>query len=231
MDLSYKTSPNIPSRSIIFDLDGTLIDSHESILKSIRIALNESGLQAKVPITKSLIGPPLIDTLSKITSKKDYPVLNALADKFKVHYDALGYRDSVVYPGIDNLLGNLRKQGFILYIATNKRSIPTNKIVDYLLWSSLFSAIYSIDSNGEKPYKNKAEMISALLKNETIDPKLAVYIGDRVEDYHAADSNGLKSILVDWGYGEIKSISNRNCATLTARDPADLLLTLQRILG
>ena len=58
MDHSLSTSHNTSFRSVIFDLDGTLIDSQESILNAIRIALNESGLEAKIPVTKELIGPP-----------------------------------------------------------------------------------------------------------------------------------------------------------------------------
>jgi phosphoglycolate phosphatase-like HAD superfamily hydrolase len=53
-------------KSIIFDLDGTLIDSQKSILDSISVALNESNLKPRIFLTKELIGPPLIDLISKI---------------------------------------------------------------------------------------------------------------------------------------------------------------------
>ena len=218
----------MPSRSIIFDLDGTLIDSQESILNTIRIALNESGLEAQIPVTKELIGPPLIETLSKITAVKDSLALNAVANKFKQHYDGVGYRDSVAYSGIQHLLESLHNHGYALYVATNKRLIPTKKIVDYLSWGSLFSAVYSIDLNAEKPFKNKGEMISALLRNELIDPKSAIYIGDRDEDYGAAKENCMPCILVDWGYGA--KMSKHNDGQFFASDPIELLNTIQRVL-
>jgi phosphoglycolate phosphatase len=219
---------NNPSRSIIFDLDGTLIDSQESILNAIRAALNELGVEAKIPVTKELIGPPLMDTLLKITEVKDELVLNALVNKFKLHYDSTGYRNSVAYPGIHHLLERLRNQDFVLYLATNKRLIPTKKIVDYLSWSSLFSAIYSIDLNAEKPFKSKSEMISALLCNELIDPNSAIYIGDRDEDYGAAKQNCLPCILVDWGYGV--KIPTHNDDQFFVSDPIELLNAIQRAL-
>jgi phosphoglycolate phosphatase len=218
----------MPSRSIIFDLDGTLIDSQESILNAIRAALYESGLEAKIPVTKELIGPPLIDTLSKIIEVKNKLILNAVANKFKLHYDAAGYRNSVVYPGIHHLLERLHNQGYVLYLATNKRLIPTKKIVNYLSWGSFFSAVYSIDLNAEKPFKNKGEMISALLRNELIDPNSAIYIGDRDEDYVAAKENCLPCILVGWGYGTKIPIHNDD--QFSVSDSFELLTTIQQVL-
>ena len=218
----------MPSRSIIFDLDGTLIDSQESILNAIKIALNESGLEARFPVTKELIGPPLIETLSKITAVKDPLELNAVINKFKQHYDGTGYRDILAYSGIQNLLESLKNHGYALYIATNKRLIPTKKIVDCLTWSSLFSAVYSIDLNAEKPFKNKGEMISALLCNELINPRSAIYIGDRGEDYEAAKENGLPCILVGWGYGA--KMPKYSDGLFFASNPIELLNTIERIL-
>jgi phosphoglycolate phosphatase len=218
----------MPSRSIIFDLDGTLIDSQESILNAIRVALYESGLEAKIPVTKELIGPPLVDTLSKITAIKDKAALHVVENAFKRHYDAIGYRESVPYLGIQHLLESLHNLGYLLYVATNKRHVPTKKIVDHLSWSSLFSALYSIDSSVERPYKNKAEMISALLDNELINLKSAIYIGDRDEDYMAAKENGLPCILVDWGYGE--TFSEHSGDQFIVSDPIELLNIIQKVL-
>lgn len=221
--MDYRLKKKAPSKSVIFDLDGTLVDSQESILSAISAALHESGIETKIPVTSELIGPPLIETISKITGVNDLSMLNMVANKFKQHYDSLGYRDSVAYSGIKPLLESLRNLDYSLYIATNKRLIPTIKILDYLSLDYFFSAIYSIDLNAEKPFKNKAEMISKLLSNELIDPKLAIYIGDRDEDYVAAKENGLQCILVEWGYGAKPKDSKR-----FIRTPIELLNAIRR---
>ena len=82
MGSSLKTSYSLLKKSVIFDLDGTLIDSQESILGAIRTAINESCLDAIMPLSKELIGPPLADTLSKITAVKDSLTLNKAVNKF-----------------------------------------------------------------------------------------------------------------------------------------------------
>jgi phosphoglycolate phosphatase len=199
-----------------------------AILNAIKIALNEVGVIARIPLTEDLIGPPLIDTLSRIIEKKDPIVLDAVANKFKLHYDTIGYAASIVYPGIDPLLAELHERGYALYVATNKRLIPTTNIIEYLDWKSFFSAIYSIDLNFERPFKGKSEMLSALLSKECIDPQSAIYIGDRIEDYEAATLNGLRCILVDWGYGRVGS--KRNNVQLSVNDPIKLLNILLGIL-
>jgi phosphoglycolate phosphatase len=216
------------SKSVIFDLDGTLIDSQESILRTIKIALYESGLEATIPMTKELVGPPLVDTLSKITAIKDKRILTLVADKFKQYYDDEGYKSSIAYPGIHSLLKILYSQGYTLYVATNKRMIPTLKIIDRLDWANLFAAVYGVDLNAKEPFKNKGEMISLLLADQLIDAGSAIYIGDRVEDYEAAKSNSLACILVDWGYGEIRSKIQGE--QYSVGDTTELLSALQRVL-
>lgn len=181
-----------------------------------------------MPVTKDVIGPPLVETIAKITGIKNQLALNEIAIKFKLHYDSVSYRDAVVYPGIQHILESLKNNGYALYIATNKRLVPTKKIVDYLSWGSLFTAVYSIDLNSKKIFKNKAELISELLNNEPIDPKFAIYIGDRYEDYEAARKNGLSCILVGWGYGsKMPTFSNKN---FFVNNHIELLNTIQKIL-
>ncbi|MBT8530905.1 HAD family hydrolase [Polynucleobacter paneuropaeus] len=228
MGLSLNKFSKLPSRSIIFDLDGTLIDSQESILGTMKIILKEYSLEAKIPVDKRLIGPPLIKLISEIIGVQDRHILIEIADKFKLYYDAMGCMDSIAYPGIHNLLKYLHSQGYSLYVATNKRLIPTKKILAHLSWDSLFSAVYTIDLHAEKPFTNKAEMISSLLSNELVDPKSAIYIGDRLEDYQSAKENELHCILVNWGYGDKNS--KHDDFQISASDPSELLNAIEGIL-
>ena len=124
---------SIPYNAVLFDLDGTLIDSSPSILSCFGRVLDEAGLQPLVPLSNSLIGPPLRQTLINLTGLTDNGQLNQLIERFKVYYDSEGYKASKVYDGIETILDHLVQSGISLAIATNKRRVPTLKIIEYLL--------------------------------------------------------------------------------------------------
>lgn len=184
---------------VIFDLDGTLINSAPSILKSFAIAFKKLNVDPVIPITENLIGPPLLETLSLLAGTKEKPLLNNLANEFKLQYDTQGYKETIAYPEIGILLKSLNESGFKLYIATNKRYEPTLKIIDFLEWESYFANIYALDYF--KPSApSKAAMLTNILASLNLNPEACIYIGDRTEDGVAALESKLDFVLVKWGY-------------------------------
>lgn len=212
--------------TVIFDLDGTLIDSQASILMSIEAALEAVGLESVVPLSEELIGPPLLETLSVICGTNDPVKISSVAAKFKEIYDAKGYKNSQPYDGVDELLVWLKAEGYGVCLVTNKRKVPTEKILEYFDWRQFFSHVYTIDSAG-LPFKNKTEAIATLLQDSGIDPAHAVYIGDRHEDYEAANNNDMSCLLVRWGYGLDNLASPRNAEINTVRDLMGSIQKLQ----
>jgi phosphoglycolate phosphatase len=189
-------------KTIIFDLDGTLIDSADSILYGFELVLKEGGYVSRVPLVRDLIGPPLKLSLQKLSGINDGDKLDAMVSKFKSYYDSVGYKNSFPYKGVEKLLKDLSKLDHNLIIATNKRIAPTRKILDHFGWSPLFSEIYAIDGDISGPFENKAEMLSRLILNLKLDNRTSLYIGDRIDDQYAAHASGLSSITVEWGYGD-----------------------------
>jgi phosphoglycolate phosphatase len=192
--------------SIIFDLDGTLIDSKASILSSIKAALDELGINSLVPLSEQLIGPPLMEVLSDICGAGSQASLPKLYAKFKEIYDTKGFQGGVIYTGVDALIKQLVEEGYHLSLATNKRRIPTETILEFFNWKNYFNHVYTIDS-ASVPFHNKSQMIAALIQNEAIDCAQAVYVGDRHEDSVAATQNSIKFLMVQWGY-ESKALLN-----------------------
>lgn len=210
--MQSRTNHSLP-KAVIFDLDGTLIDSATVILTGLEKAVIHQGFTCIKPLDTGLIGPPLRETFQEITGIQDYKTLDLLVSNFKSFYDLEGCLLSKPYPGISHLLDGLFQEGYSIYLATNKRLIPTKKIIQFLLWDGYFKATYAIDCQ-EIAFVNKSEMLKALIQDERIDIQNAVYIGDRHEDYLASQENHLNFIFVDWGYGGMRATYPNYASTL-----------------
>jgi phosphoglycolate phosphatase len=187
--------------AIIFDLDGTLIDSSPSILSCFGHVLTEAGLQPLVPLSDSLIGPPLRQTLISLTGLTDNTLLERLVDSFKECYDTEGYKASKVYDGIEVLLERLTKYELPLAIATNKRRVPTMKILEHLGWTEYFRVVGTLDML-VPPHTNKAALIRFLFNEIGVPVEASLYVGDKWEDGEAAAANDMAFCAAGWGYGE-----------------------------
>ena len=194
---------------ILFDLDGTLIDSAPAILASFREAFAQTGITPVRAIDASVIGPPLTETLQLLSGSADPALVARLAEAFKASYDSEGYKATAAYAGVGTLLAKLAGAGLRLSIATNKRIHPTRLILAHLGWSNFFNHVYALDLFTPR-LPDKAAMIGRLLADQAIPKNQAIYIGDRSEDGESADANGLPFIAVTWGYGSLNADEMRD---------------------
>lgn len=196
-------------RHIIFDLDGTLIDSAPGIIAAFRAVLAAKQITPQCALNDALIGPPLAETLTRLSGVSEPNFLNELIDAFKLRYDDEGVRTTRAYAGIDTLLNELHAKNFILHIATNKRIAPTQFLITQLKWSAYFSSLNALDMVVPR-LPDKAALLSQMLAMQGFAASDCVYVGDKHEDGIAADANQIPFIAVKWGYGDF------NVATLPA---------------
>lgn len=185
---------------ILFDFDGTLVDSAPAILTCFERVLQAHALEACRSIDASLIGPPLRQTLEILSGQNDPAVLDALGASFKDIYDTEACLQTPAYVGCQVVLEQLHEQGFTLAIATNKRLLPTRRIIAALGWEGLFAEVFASDSLPER-YTDKSGMIAGLLHDFDIVPEAVLYVGDTEADCRAAAANGVAFWPVAWGYG------------------------------
>jgi phosphoglycolate phosphatase len=185
---------------LIFDLDGTLIDSAPSIIASMEAAFEKVGIKPIEPLTRELIGPPLNQIFTRLLGPNKAHILQSLTEEFKQQYDEIGCLDTRVFSGVPKMLEDLSLQSVRLYIATNKRIIPTRKIIKNLGWERFFFGIYSLDNCSPTLY-NKSGLLHKICSDQKLNKKHSVYVGDRIEDAEAAKNNDIKFLTAAWGYG------------------------------
>jgi phosphoglycolate phosphatase len=188
------------AHTIIFDLDGTLIDSAPSIIMSLEESFKVLNIQPCKVLTSELIGPPLTETVASVLSDLDVIFLPEVIENFKKHYDEIGYEQTVPYAGVEEILYKLKSANFNLYLATNKRLIPTVRIVKKLGWEKLFIEIFSLDSF-TPPLATKTEMLTNLNAKLKVKDNELLYVGDRKEDAEASSKSGMIFLWAKWGYG------------------------------
>lgn len=186
--------------TIIFDLDGTLVDSSFGILASLETAFRLAEVDPVQPFHPSLIGPTLRETVALLAPRQSISKVDQIIATFKSSYDSSGYLATKVYPGVSTMLSALKSSGFRLHIATNKRASPTRLILSCLRWNDFFESVYSPDSV-LPPSVSKAQLISIQLDRECLSCHQALYVGDRLEDWHSAQANGLCFAWAHWGFG------------------------------
>ena len=187
--------------NIVFDFDGTLVDSAPAIIAAFDSAMKEAGLTPAVPLDASLIGPPLSETLMRLSGSADASLIDTLTENFKRHYDSIGLKATPHYPDMGKLLEQLAAAGTPMHICTNKRLSATQTILSHLGWSGYFSSIYALDM--EQPrISGKTQLLSKQIREQGLAPSETFYVGDKREDGLAADANRLAFHYASWGYGD-----------------------------
>jgi phosphoglycolate phosphatase len=205
-------------RAFIFDLDGTLIDSSESILCALSLAFERANIVPIKPLTSDLIGPSLESIIRKVVGETDSFLLLSIAGLFREEYDGLGYKKTKYFPGIDRVLQGLSEMGHALYLVTNKRETPTLRILDMFSWAPFFQAIYTSGLGGDE-FQGKSALIRKLLADNCLSSDNTLMIGDTIEDADAAAKNNLCFYGVAWGYGSLTCGDNLT----VLRNPTELL--------
>ena len=217
--------------ALIFDLDGTLTDSKPGILGCLSQVIQARGLGDQGHLDR-FIGPPVEEWVVELLPHGTDAERDAMARDYRACYDREGWSNNSVFPGVREMLIDLRRHGFPLYVCTSKQQHFAIRILDAFNLSALFTAIYG--DKTEYASHNKVDLLANLLADcllhssnanthapslGSTSPGAAWMIGDRSFDFDAARANGLRSLAAGWGYG---SPQERAQADAVAPTPADV---------
>jgi len=189
--------------NIIFDLDGTLVDSLPGIEYAVQKAIN-SVLTVSMSVgLRPLIGPPICHIFRKIFPNIEEQKLDMLVREFRKNYDSIGWQKTVLFDGVKDILGQLKNAGINRFLVTSKPKIPTWNILNQLQLNEYFLDIISPDVINP-PFLSKAEGVAYLINVLRLDVSKTLMIGDTQEDAKAAKACGIQFVAVRYGYGSFQ---------------------------
>jgi phosphoglycolate phosphatase len=191
----------IKARGIIFDLDGTLVDSLKGIAGAANMVLRAAGF-SEYPVDRyrEFVGRGLHELIKQIIpgSAGNGVLLQRLTSRYRQYYRETWLSGTVLYPGIKNLLTILTESGMEMAVLSNKSQLFVEMIVEKMLGGVNFREVMgSQDSRPKKPDPKGAIRIAGSMK---ITPEQILMVGDTVIDMNTAERAGMVPIGVQWGF-------------------------------
>lgn len=222
------TSPTLsPTRTwsaVLFDLDGTIIDSATDITGSLAHMFTEMGLPVPSDETlRAYVGPPLLDSLRMTAGFSDAEAWEAL-NVYRDHYGEHVLR-SPVFPGVAGVLERLHAAGVPVALATSKPERMARRVLDHADLSRYFTVITG--ASDDESRSTKADVVAEALRRlqaHGVDTGNSVMVGDRGYDTLGALANGVPTILVEWGYGSPAEAGDAMAVVHSADQLRSLLL-------
>ena len=193
------------SKAIIFDFDGTLVDSEKVIYECFQ-SISKSLAPERINYAKNiLIGPPLRDTASEILGPENQSQLDKFVELFIQMHDEKVIQHTQPYPNVIEVLKEIYAKNIPMAIATNKRLAPTKKLISHFGWEDYFVFVECSDSQSQ--IRNKDSMIQDIINCDDSFHG-SYFVGDTINDGLSANLNQLSFIKANYGYGRDQDWTN-----------------------
>lgn len=205
---------------ILFDLDGTLTDSAEGIVRSAQYMQEKMGM----PIWQAedlhfMVGPPLRESFRDGFGMNETQIEQGIL-YFRERYFSVGLFENAVYDGIKETLQTLCDMGKRLAVATSKHQSTALRILEHFGLTEYFEIIGGDDNTSTR--NTKAKVIAYVMEEMQADPKDIIMVGDRKYDIEGAHEMGISAIGVLYGYGSMEEF-NACGADGIAKTPKDIV--------
>jgi phosphoglycolate phosphatase len=190
-----------PLRAIIFDLDGTLVDSAEDLRAALNQLLGGLGLRPiEANEIKGMIGDGVLKMVERalVAAHGDPRQKDALLPRFLEIYQANSANLTRCFPAVPETLDLLHSKGFRLAVVTNKPVLATNRILEALSLAEFFTVVVGGDSvQQRKPHP--APLLEAA-RRLGVEVSQSLMVGDNIHDVEAAHAAGMRCVAVSYGY-------------------------------
>ncbi|EPH93138.1 HAD family hydrolase [Enterococcus sp. PF-2] len=207
---------------VIFDLDGTLLDSRECSIKATKAAFTEMGL--KVPsevVIEHYMGIPIEESFFKMSEQPlDQETATELIRVFRTYYQTYEESTLNVFPEIPHVLEILMKRKVPCFVVSSKKTAVVKRNLAAQNLVAFFEEI--IGSDAVSHYKPHPEGINKVVTQYQFDPTRTIMVGDAIFDIQMGKAAGVKTIAVTWGSHDAKKLSAEKPDAL-AEAPQDIL--------
>lgn len=191
-----------PFSCVLFDLDGTIVDSAPGITATLAFTFEELGIPVPSPVELlAYVGPPILDSFRDRAGFN--PEESAVAlEIYRKRYLEHGVGNARMYPGVAHTLRTIHEKSLPLSLATSKPEGPATLILDAFDVSGYFDLITG--ASDDEVRSKKADVVEEALKRLTAigaDISTPVMVGDRSFDVVGAAARNVPTIFVEWGYG------------------------------
>jgi phosphoglycolate phosphatase len=188
---------------IVFDWDGTLMDSTSAIVKCIQAAARDLGL----PIPRDddashVIGLGLHEAMQAVMPNLEPTLYPRLVERYRIHYLSK-HHELVLFDGVRDMLNELSQEGYFLAVATGKSRVGLNRAMNAVGLLSLFDATRCADETFSKPHP---AMLQELTRELGQDMRRTVMIGDTTHDLLMASNAGAAAVAVQYGAHPIEQL-------------------------
>ena len=196
------------TQGIVFDLDGTLIDSYEAIGASLNHALTLLG-RAPIPadLVRMMVGRGLEVLIERAIGGPlpagDDTIARAV-ELFRQHYDRTCVEKTTLLPEVAPTLRSLHERGYRMGVATNKPSYFARRLLDALGVGVMIPTIYGPDLVSH--HKPHPEMVQRVLAELELAPSQAIYVGDMEVDIQTARAAGMRVVVMPTGSSDLAAL-------------------------
>lgn len=195
-----------PFRAVVFDLDGTLVETAPDLHATLAEVMGEIGIAAPdIASLRSMVGDGARVLIRRALDAAGHPadpvLLERLFDRFLARYTEMPCRGSHAYEGVPEVLAELAARGMALGVCTNKPQAPTEGLLAALGLAKWFGAVVGGDTLPVR--KPDPEHALAVLRDLRVPPEQAILVGDSRNDLLTARAAAMPVVLVSYGYTSI----------------------------
>lgn len=206
---------------VVFDCDGTLVDSQHMIVRAVEIAFSGEGLAPPGPeAIRHIVGLSLDEAIGLLVPDSPDETVLRLVAGYRSAFATLRTHDDFdepLFDGILELLDALRAEGVLLGVATGKSDRGIGKTLDMHGLRDHFASVQGSDRHPSKPHP---AMLECALNEVGAEPENSIFIGDTSYDMMMARSAGLLAIGVAWGYHDIEQLRQSGAQEIVQEVPA-----------